>query len=243
VAERLRGKICLITGAASGIGRETVRAFHTEGARVVAIGLDATALKASGADMNVVCDVANEPAVVDAVGSVQRELGPIDAVVTCAGVALEAKVHETSLEAWNHVIAVNLTGSFLFAKHSVQKMRQGGSMIFISSMSALVATADEPAYCASKAGVIGLMRSIAVDYADVPIRSNCICPGVIDTPMNEPLWAKRGASFREAVERAHPLGRLGTPRDIANMAVFLASDESAFVTGSTFVVDGGYTAR
>lgn len=242
-SERLRGKTCVITGAASGIGREAVQTFKLHGAEVAALDIDDDALATTGADLKLACDVSDERSVAGVFDEVRRGLGPLDVLVTCAGVALEAKAHETTLEGWNRVLAVNLTGSFLCAKYAIPGLRQNGSLVFISSMSALVATADEPAYCASKAGVLGLMRSIAVDYSSLPLRSNCICPGVIDTPMNEPMWAARGATFRQLVQEAHPLGRLGTPRDVVNMIVFLASDESAFVTGSVLVVDGGYTAR
>jgi NAD(P)-dependent dehydrogenase (short-subunit alcohol dehydrogenase family) len=239
---RLQGKVCVVTGAASGIGRELVDVFVREGARVAALDRNPSVADGS-AQLGLVCDVADEGSVQAAFDAVRGELGPVDALATCAGVALECRFEETPLDAWNHVLAVNLTGSFLCAKHAIPRMEPGGSIVFISSMSALIATADEAAYCASKAGVIGLMRSIAVDCASVPIRSNCICPGVIDTPMNEPMWEERGAEFRRMVEAGHPLGRLGQPADVAQMAAFLASDDSSFVTGAQFVVDGGYTAR
>lgn len=239
---RLEGKTCVVTGAASGIGRAMVDVFAREGARVAALDRDPSVTSTEGA-LGVVCDVADEASVEQALERVRGELGEIGAVATAAGVALECRFEETPLDGWNRVIAVNLTGSFLCAKHAIPRMTPGGSLVFISSMSALVATADEAAYCASKAGVIGLMRSIAVDCADVPIRSNCICPGVIDTPMNQPMWEARGPEFRREVERSHPLGRLGSAEDVARMAAFLASDESSFVTGAEFVVDGGYTAR
>jgi NAD(P)-dependent dehydrogenase (short-subunit alcohol dehydrogenase family) len=239
---RLQDKVCVITGAASGIGREMVDVFAREGARVAALDRDAS-VEEGPADIGLVCDVADETSVSETFEAVRRELGDIGAVVTSAGVALECRFEETPLEAWNTVLAVNLTGSFLCAKHAIPRMMPGGSLVFVSSMSALVATADEAAYCASKAGVIGLMRSIAVDCADVPIRSNCICPGVIDTPMNEPMWEERGPEFRRMVESGHPLGRLGQAADVAHMAAFLVSDDSSFVTGAQFVVDGGYTAR
>jgi dihydroanticapsin dehydrogenase len=239
---RLKDRVCVITGAASGIGRETIGVFVREGARVAALDRDPSVEDLTDA-LGIVCDVADEASVERAFDTVRDELGEIGAVVTAAGVALECRVEETPLDAWNTVLAVNLTGSFLCAKHAIRRMAPGGSLVFVSSMSALIATADEPAYCASKAGVIGLMRSIAVDCASVPIRSNCICPGVIDTPMNEPMWEARGPAFRRMVEESHPLGRLGSPADVAHMAAYLASDESGFVTGSQFVIDGGYTAR
>jgi len=239
---RLEEKISVVTGAASGIGRETAETFKREGARVVALDRSES-VSDVGADLSIVCDVADERVVADAFEQIRSELGPVDTLVTSAGVALECRFEQTPLDAWNEVIAVNLTGSFLCAKHAVRHINPGGSLVFISSMSALVATADEAAYCASKAGVIGLMRSIAVDCADIPVRSNCICPGVIDTPMNEAMWEARGPEFRRMVESSHPLRRLGTAADVAQAAVYLASAESAFVTGAELVVDGGYTSR
>jgi NAD(P)-dependent dehydrogenase (short-subunit alcohol dehydrogenase family) len=239
---RLENKVCVVTGAASGIGLAITELFAREGARVAALDRS-DAVRNTGSDWSLVCNVADEASVSDAFERLARDLGHVDALVTSAGVAHECAFAETPLDAWNDVIAVNLTGSFLCAKHAVRRMSGGGSLVFISSMSALIATADEAAYCASKAGVIGLMRSIAVDCASAQIRSNCICPGVIDTPMNEPMWQVRGPEFRREVEAAHPLGRLGRPQDVAQLAVYLASDESSFVTGSQFVVDGGYTSR
>jgi meso-butanediol dehydrogenase / (S,S)-butanediol dehydrogenase / diacetyl reductase len=234
--------VCVVTGAASGIGRAVTELFRAEGARVAALDR----VPADGgpdADLSLVCDVSDEVSVIESFEKIVADLGAVDALVTSAGVALESELTETELADWNAVIAVNLTGSFLCAKHAVTQRSDSCSLVFISSMSALVATADEAAYCASKAGVIGLSRSIAVDCAPLGVRSNCICPGVIDTPMNEPMWEVRGLEFRRFVEESHPLGRLGRPEDIAQMALFLASDESTFVTGSSFVADGGYTSR
>jgi meso-butanediol dehydrogenase/(S,S)-butanediol dehydrogenase/diacetyl reductase len=239
---RLESKVCVVSGAASGIGRAVSERFRAEGARVAA--LDRVPIDDEPtAGLSLVCDVSDETSVAESFEQIAAALGPVDALVTSAGVALESEFTETRLADWNNVLAVNLTGSFLCAKHAVRRRSGACSLVFISSMSALVATADEAAYCASKAGVIGLARSIAVDCASLGVRSNCICPGVIDTPMNEPMWAARGAEFRRVVEQSHPLGRLGRPDDIAQMAVFLASDESTFVTGSSFVADGGYTSR
>jgi NAD(P)-dependent dehydrogenase (short-subunit alcohol dehydrogenase family) len=223
----------VVTGAASGIGRAVTERFRAEGAQVAA--LDRVPIDGEpAAELSLVCDVSDEVSVTESFEQIVAELGPVDALVTSAGVALESEFSETKLADWNDVLAVNLTGSFLCAKHAVRRRSDSCSLVFISSMSALVATADEAAYCASKAGVIGLARSIAVDCAPLGVRSNCICPGVIDTPLNEPMWEVRGAEFRRFVEQSHPLGQ---------MALFLASDESTFVTGSSFVADGGYTSR
>ena len=239
---RLEGKVCAVTGAASGIGRAVAGLFAAQGARVAALDRS-EALRAGAYPLELLCDVADEASVERAFETIAGKLGPIDALVTSAGVALESRFEDTPVEAWNDVLAVNLTGSFLCAKHAVRRRAERCSLVFVSSMSALVATADEAAYCASKAGVIGLMRSIAVDRAEIGVRANCVCPGVVDTPMNEPMWLARGPEFRRMVESSHPLGRLGRAEDVALAALYLASDESSFVTGAELVVDGGYTSR
>ena len=159
-----------------------------------------------------------------------------------AGIAHEARVEDTELADWDRVLRVNLTGVFLCAKHAIRRMPEGGSLVFTASMSGVVATAEEPAYCASKAAVIALARSIAVDNAAQGIRANCVSPGVVSTPMTIEQFAPV-PDFRDAVERAHPVGRFARPDEIAAASVFLASADSSFVTGTNLVVDGGYTAR
>ncbi len=238
----LKDKVCVVTGGGSGIGAATVARFTQDGAVTVSLDLDAAGAARSDPALALACDVTDERAVEVALDEVLRVYGRLDVAVMNAGIALEASLGDTTLEEWDRVIGVNLTGSFLVAKHAVRRMPRGGALVFHASMSGLVATLDEPAYCASKAGVIGLSRAIAVDYAKHGIRSNCVCPGVVDTPMTRTLFEGHD-DFREAVRTQHPAGRFATPAEIAAASAFLASDDAAFVTGTELVVDGGYTAR
>lgn len=231
----LDGRVCVVTGASSGIGSAIARRVQAENGTMIGLDLNA-------GDGVLPCDVTDEPSVEAAFTRIADEHGRIDAVIACAGVAYEALAPDTPLEAWRRVIDVNLTGVFLCSKHAIPRMPSGSSIVVIASMSGLIATDSEPAYCASKAGAIGLARAMAVDHARDGIRVNSVCPGVIDTPMTEELWRVRGAEFRAQVEGQHALGRIGHADEVASVAVFLASPESSFVTGATWTVDGGYSA-
>ncbi|MDQ1130492.1 SDR family NAD(P)-dependent oxidoreductase [Microbacterium sp. SORGH_AS_0888] len=238
---RLRDRVCIVTGGGSGIGLATVRRLAAEGAITVSLDIDAGS--APAAALSLACDVTDDAQVAHAFDEVVARFGRVDVAVVNAGIALEVPLLDTTPEQWSRVIGVNLTGAFHTARHAVRRMLpDGGALVFHASMSGLVATADEPAYCASKAGVIGLSRAIAVDYASHGIRSNCVCPGVVDTPMTRQQFAGH-ERFRDLVERAHPLSRFALPEEIAAASAFLASDDAAFVTGTELVVDGGYTAR
>jgi len=249
---RLHGRVALITGAASGIGSACALRFAQEGAAVA--GFDhatsgdarwSEAVRLASATHLIDGDVRSEDAVVAAVAAVRQRFGRLDIVVNSAGVAGGGPVHILPVEEWDRVVGVNLTGTFLVCKHALPFMlEQGaGSIVNIASIEGLEASEGGSAYNASKAGVVMLTRNIAMDYGRKGIRANAICPGFIDTPMlhgifNLPGFAEHGARIVDT----HVLGRLGHPEEIANAALFLASDEASFITGQALAVDGGFTA-
>jgi len=242
MAERLAGKAALVTGAGMGIGRAIALRFAAEGARVVVsdINDDAAAGVAKEIGEQAVvnhCDTAVEAEVQGAIAATIDAFGGIDILVNNAGVAGGAD--------WDRTIAVNLTGVYYGCKHGVAAMtaRGGGSIVNLSSMLGLIAV-EVPvveAYTAAKHGVVGLTRHYATNYGKQGVRVNCINPGWIRTSMTAPLQAS--AEFLRHMEQNSALGRMGTPEEVAAVALFLASDEASFVTGAAYVVDGGWTAR
>jgi dihydroanticapsin dehydrogenase len=255
-AQRLRGKAALITGASRGLGRGIALEFARQGARLTISadrdleGLAATARAARdlGADVvEVRGDVSRSTEVRAMVDRAVEAFGRLDVVVSNAGIEIGAKVADLSEEDWERVIAVNLTGTFLVCKYAIPALLAagGGSVITMGSVAGVVGWAADAAYNASKGGVILLTKTIALDYGPQGVRANCICPGSIETEMH---WAWVGQApdpqaEQQALIAVHPIGHLGAVEDVALAAVYLASDESRFVTGSCLMVDGGYTAR
>jgi len=251
---RLKEKVAIVTGAAAGLGRAAAVRFAREGARVVAADTNAvdgaalaSELKEQGLEaLFVHTDVAKEEAVRSLVETATARYERIDILYNNAAILLydqDAPVHELSLEAWDHVMGVNLRGAFLCAKYVVPHMlRQGGgSIVYLGSPTGLSGCAPKlTAYSTSKAAIMGLTRVMAAAYARDGIRVNSIVPGTMDTPMNG--YVLDDAESREKYREAVPLGRLGTPQDIEGIAVFLASDESAYCTGGLYMCDGGLTA-
>jgi NAD(P)-dependent dehydrogenase (short-subunit alcohol dehydrogenase family) len=251
MAGRLDGKVALISGAASGMGREICVLFATEGARVVGLdidepGLDETARlvgEAGGEIATFVADVAVETQVRDAIDGGVGRFGALHILCNVAGVLWrdrDVSVLETAEAVWDRVFAINLKGMVWVCKFGVPGLIEagGGSIVNIGSTSALLGdTIPQDAYTASKGAVISLTRNLAVQFAPQNVRANCIHPGFTDTPMqtvrtSDPAWMEEAKTWI-------PLGRLGTPRDIANAALFLASDEASYITGAELVVDGG----
>lgn len=259
---RLHGKVAIVTGAGSGLGRASALRFAREGARVVCADADAGAAasaaaeiaSAAGMAIGVQVDVTRDDDVQRMADEAVRAFGGIDVLFANAGIAGVGSVASTTRDTWDRVIAVNLTGVWLCSKAVLPAMqaRGGGSVINQASIGGMVGFSGITPYAAAKAGVIGLTRQAAVEYAPIGIRFNAICPGTVVTPLVVRTYEERGGiaigsgqTFDEAMRAnaaRYPMGRLGTPDDVAGMAVFLASDEAAWITGGTFVVDGGYTA-
>ncbi len=240
MAGRLEGKVCVITGTASGIGAESARLFAAEGARV--IGIDLATEGAEGA-LTIQADVSDEAQVAAAYARIGREFGGIDVLMNNAGInpTDDTSVLDTELDAWQRVQDVNLRSVFLCCKHGIPQLLEGGggSVINVASFVATMGAAvSQISYTASKGAVLSLSRELGVEFAERGVRVNALCPGPVNTPLLKELFAKDPE--RAAKRLVHiPMGRFGEPEEIAKAALFLASDDSSFVTASTFLVDGG----
>jgi len=252
-AGRLAGRTALITGGASGIGREAARLFAAEGAAVVLADRDATAGAAAAAELGesgatahfVATDVSRAADVEAAVASAERATGALHVLFNNAGIfpAADASPVDTPEAVWDQVMSVNLKGVFLGCKYGIPALLRagGGSIINTASFVAVLGAAtSQIAYTASKGGVLALTREIAVEYAKRGIRANALCPGPVNTPLLADLLADPAARARRMVHV--PMGRLAEAHEVARAALFLASDESAYVNGTTFLVDGGITS-
>lgn len=251
---RLKGKACLITGGARGIGATTAWLFAREGASVAVLDVKddlgnavAAEISHSGAKAAFFpCDVTRLEEVEATIRKVVQHFGGIDVLFNNAGTAIEGSVEKLSEEAWDRTFAINVKSMFLCSKFVVPVMRGrgGGSIINMASESGLIGFPMHPAYCASKGAVINLTRSMALAYAGDRIRVNSLCPGTIPTPLYHEFNATlpNKEEVEALLKKEHPLG-LGTEEDIAYAALYLASDESRYMTGAALVVDGGYTAK
>jgi meso-butanediol dehydrogenase/(S,S)-butanediol dehydrogenase/diacetyl reductase len=243
MADRLAGKTGLVTGAASGIGAACVQRFTDEGATVA--GLDVQDQPdGSAATGWWVVDVRDEAAVERAVGEVVERLGRIDVLVNAAGVLGLGAADETDRAEWDRVLGINLTGTWLVSKHVVRRMvaQRSGSIVNLASIEGLLGFSGQTAYNVSKGGVLLLTRNMATDFGLSGVRVNCLCPGLIDTPLTEILHDPGLAKVRERFVEWHTLGRAGRPDEVAAAALFLASDDASFVHGEALTVDGGLTA-
>ena len=248
---RLNNKIALVTGGASGLGAGIAQRFVEEGAQTIITDINPrgqAVAKSLGAEF-LTQDVSAEQSWVDTIEQVVSRFGCIDVLVNNAGIFSSSPVDETLLEDWQRVMDVNLTGVFLGCKHAVRAMKKNtgatrGSIVNLSSVVGLRGQLGGAAYGASKGGVRLLTKTVALENAAISIRCNSIHPGIIDTPILDPVFAAVDdpAALRSQIEQKLPIGYMGDPaRDIGNMAVFLATDESIYITGAEMVVDGGMT--
>ena len=239
--QRFEGKQALVTGAGSGIGAAVARSLHAEGAEVVLADVNAEGAEVLALDLGtraraIALDVRDEDAVAPAMQG-------LDVLVNVAGIGSTTDAPGTSRETWEAVFAVNTTGTFLCCKHAIPGMKErgGGSIVNLGSVAGLVGLPNRAAYCASKGAVIALTRALAVDHVRDGIRVNAVCPGTVDTPWVQRLVEEAGEDI-DALRARQPMGRLGTPEEIAEAVLYLASDAAAFVTGTALVIDGGLTA-
>jgi NAD(P)-dependent dehydrogenase (short-subunit alcohol dehydrogenase family) len=251
---RLPGKVAFVTGGGSGIGRACAQLFAREGARVAVAGRRAEPLgavaaeiaNAGGEALAMPCDVTEAHQVEQAIRSTAARFGRLDIVVNSAGALLVASAEETSEADWDRLLAVNLKGTFLVSRAALPELRKSGkgSIVNIGSVLGLVGMKKRAAYAAAKGGVTLLTKAMALDHAHEGIRINCICPALVETELVRGLF--ENAPDPEAVRRSRieqiPLGRLGQPEDVARLALFLASEESSWITGAALPLDGGLTA-
>ncbi len=252
---RLDGKVALITGGASGIGAATARAFVEQGGSVAIGDLNADAAAGLAAELGeraaaVALDVTDAASAGAAVAFATGRFGRLDTLVNCAGIGFVGTIEETPAAEWAKLFAVNVTGTYLCCAAAIPAMLgqdpAGGSIVNIGSVAGLVAVARRFAYCATKGAVVALTRSIALDYARTGLRCNVICPGTIYSPFVEGYLDRFHKDNKEetiaGLHARQPVGRMGTPEEVAGLAVYLTSDDAVFMTGSVVTIDGGLTA-
>jgi len=237
---RFRGKVVLVTGARRGIGRAIAMRLAAEGARVI------TAQRGPAGGLEAIeADLSHRVTPERVIHETIARAGRLDVLINNAAVMPEGTAAETSLGDWEKTIAVNLTAPFLLIKHALPHLVGGGSIVNIGSVEGIASNPYHTAYCASKAGLHGLTRAVAVDHGPDGVRCNAVAPGWIETELNEEMVAKmpNAKRFRDEIGKIHPIGRTGLPGEVAALVAWLASDEAEFVTGQTYTIDGGRMAK
>lgn len=252
MSERLKGKVALITGASSGIGAATAKLFAREGARVVAADIRysealqvvSDILNSGGDAIAVEVDVSNPSQVKKMIEKTIEKFGSLSILVCNAAVLHPGSVTEIEVDDWNRTINVNLSGSFLCSKYGIPEIKKsgGGSVIITSSTVGFAAEKGIAAYGASKGALIILTKLMALDYVKDGIRVNCVCPGWVDTPFNDPIIASEGLS-KESISSIIPMGRQATPEETAQATLYLVSDDASYITGHVLVIDGGLSIQ
>lgn len=244
---RLSGKVAIVTGAASGIGLGIAQLFVKEGAKVVFSDINesgkAAADVAGGNALFIQCDISNTESVKNLIAKTLEALGTINILVNNAGIVRQNPISETSDEEWNAVINTNLKGPFLLTREVLPTFEKNGQgkIVNTASIAGIIGYENLSSYCASKGGIIAMTRALALEFAPKKINVNCICPGAIKTGMTKMI--EENETMLKQTLMVIPAGRMGDPIDIANAALYLASDESDYVTGTSIVVDGGWSVR
>jgi len=252
MSQRLKDKVCLVTGGGSGMGRATCLLFAAEGAKVAVADILASAARAVAAQIGpaaiaIEVDVAQSAGVRAMIDTTVREFGRLDVLINNAGYGIPGSVTETSEDDWDKLMAVNVNGVFYGCKYAIPVMKKQGGGVIVSTASivANVGIPNRAAYCASKGAVLALTRAMALDHVADNIRVNCVGPGTTDSAYFDDLLKKsdRPEELRRQLEARQPMDRMARPEEIANAFLFLASNESSYCTGSMLVVDGGFTAQ
>ena len=243
----LQDQIAVVTGGTGGIGRAICERFAREGATVYATDITRGDHDLPANVTYIQQDVTQEQSAIDVMAHVEQAHGKLDILVNAAGIEFEKTIEHTSLDEWNRIFAINVTGTFLTAKYAIPLMRAAGSgsIINFGSYDGFIADPELAAYCASKGAVHALTKAMACDYGPEGIRVNAVCPGYVDTPMLQSFFGDSGniETLQKAVRDVHPLRTYGQPADIANLVNWLAGDEARYASGQLWIIDGGLSAQ